>query len=383
VKRTLLDLTQSILASLNSDEVNSIGDTAESLQVAEILRTVYYNMVARNDLPIHDELFQLTSSADPTQPVIMYRPDHIEKITWIKYFNSNVADGSTQDDQFGAFSHNLNTDIVAQPLWTTASTTSNTIGLGSKTFTATVIPSNIVKAGQNVAINSGTNFMYGTVTSYSGTTLIVNITNVTGSGTFGAWIINGGVGINAAPGYQYVTILPVQQFVDYVNGFNPTDNDVQQFNFTPTATEADQSFTFYYKTDITPQFCTILQNYYVIFDSYDQTQDSTLQTNKTMCLGQAIPSWQAVDTFIPALDDQQFPLLLNEAKSLAFYEIKQIPHPKADQEVKRQWSSVQKNKAVNTQPSYFDALPDFGRRAWSGSAGEWFHTFRQKNSRFL
>ena len=304
MKRTLLDLTQSILASLNSDEVNSIGDTAESLQVAEILRTCYYNMVARNDLPIHDELFQLTASTNSSQPVIMYRPDHIEKITWIKYFNSNVI-GSTQTDQFGAFSHDLNLDITSP------------------------------------AIGSAT----------------------------------------TAPGYEYVTILPVQQFIDHVNRFNSTDSDVGIFEFTPSATESDQTFTFYYKTDITPQFCTILQNYYVIFDAFDNTQDSTLQTNKTMCLGQAIPAWQAVDTFVPSLDDQQFPLLLNEAKSLAFYEIKQIPHPKADQETKRQWSAVQKNKAANTQPSYFDALPDFGRRAWSGSAGEWFHTFRNNTGK--
>jgi hypothetical protein len=34
-KMTLLEMTQNILSAMNSDEVNSITDTVESLQVAE------------------------------------------------------------------------------------------------------------------------------------------------------------------------------------------------------------------------------------------------------------------------------------------------------------------------------------------------------------
>jgi len=68
------------------------------------------------------------------------------------------------------------------------------------------------------------------------------------------------------------------------------------------------------------------------------------------------------DTFIPELDDQQFPLLLNEAKSLAFFELKQTPHTKAEQEARRQWTSLQRDKSVDDKPSSFDALPNFGRR---------------------
>jgi len=75
MKRTLLDYTQSILSSLNSAEVNSIGDTTESLQVAEILRTTYYNILGRAELPEHEKLFQLTSSGDPTKPTLMFRPN--------------------------------------------------------------------------------------------------------------------------------------------------------------------------------------------------------------------------------------------------------------------------------------------------------------------
>jgi hypothetical protein len=71
-----------------------------------------------------------------------------------------------------------------------------------------------------------------------------------------------------------------------------------------------------------------------------------------------------VDTFIPQLDNNIFPLLLNEAKSLAFLELKQQPHVKAEQEIKRQISSLQKFKAVTKQPTDFERLPNFGRRSY-------------------
>lgn len=68
------------------------------------------------------------------------------------------------------------------------STTSLAIGTGSKTFTTQAgLP---IAAGQFLVIPSAANaanYMFGAVTSYSGTTLIVNVTVVGGSGTFADW----------------------------------------------------------------------------------------------------------------------------------------------------------------------------------------------------
>src|SRR6266481_2443007 len=109
MKRTLLDYTQSILSSLNSAEVNSIGDTPESLQVAEILRTTYYNILGRAELPEHDKLFQLTSSTDATKPVLMFRPNEgVAKLNWVQYYNSNPT-GSTSGE--GSLTHDLDLDL--------------------------------------------------------------------------------------------------------------------------------------------------------------------------------------------------------------------------------------------------------------------------------
>lgn len=279
MQMTLLDLTQNVLSGLSSDEVNSISDTTESTQVALIIKNKYYDIVNRVNLPEHDQLIQLLPSLDETTPVMMYVPDGVAEVKWLKYYNTNIIDVSSTGD------HDTNVDIV--PF-------------------VDGIPSPI-------------------------------------------------------PGYQDVEILPITSFINLVNSFNPSEPNVEQFTFTDSVNGFPGTFTFYYKSDRQPSCCTILSNYNVIFDSYDNTQDSTLQASKTEAWGRIIPTFKMEDTFIPNLDDEQFTLLLNEAKALAYFELKQSMHPKAEQEIKRGWSSVQKNKSVSNKPSYFDQLPNFGR----------------------
>lgn len=253
MKRTLLDYTTTVLSALGSDEVNSISDTTESLQVAEIVKTCFFNIITRANLPEQTKPFQLDPSLSITEPNLMFIPDGVKTMKWLKYLNST--------------------------------TTSNQ--------------------------------------------------------------------------YEYVTILPMQQFADYVNGYDTTDSDVDTLSLDVDG----ESFLFNYKDDIQPRYCTVINNYYVIFDSYDNTVDSTLQASKTMAYGLTSPVWRMEDTFIPDLDDQQVALLLNEAKSLAYFELKQMPHTKAEQEARRQWSSLQRDKSVDNKPTAFDQLPDFGRRS--------------------
>lgn len=362
MKYTLLQMTQDILSNLSSDEVNSISDNAESMQVATIIKQKYYDIASRGMLPEHNQVFQLNPSLDETSPVLMYVPDGIGQIEYIKYFDSNPADG----DILSTEQHDLNVDIKPTILSFT-STTSNTIGTGTKTWT--VLSGLSVGVGNTLTVTSGSNSMTGTVATYASTSLTMNITSSTGSGTFTSWTFTF-VEPSQTPGYQYVTMLPIKQFLELINQFNPADQNVESFTFSDTSNNFPGKFTFYYFNDKQPQYCCILSNYYVIFDSYDSTQDSTLQGNKSLCFGQVVPTFQMVDTFIPDLDAQQFPLLLNEAKSLAYYELKQQPHPLASQEVRRQWTTVQKNKSINNRPRYFDELPNFGRRrAYYGFKG--------------
>lgn len=283
MKLTLLEIVQNILSALNSDEVNSIGDTVEARQVAECVKTSYLNMQGRYDLPEHNQLLQLVPSNDPTKPVIMYRPDSVNRIEWIKYYNQ-VSPNSEEDN---GFIHDLNLDVPGFP--------------GS-------------------------------------------------SSPF-------------PPGFSDVKLLDIKDFIDYVNQFNPSESDVETFQLTVSINSSYEpnTFNFLYKNDKIPQYCCIIQNYYIIFDSFDSSVDSTLQGSKTLCLGWVIPKFEMVDNFIPNLDEAQVPMLLNESKSLAFLELKNRPHQKAEQEVLRQLSSLSKFKALANRPTPFDQLPNFGR----------------------
>jgi hypothetical protein len=71
----------------------------------------------------------------------------------------------------------------------TTSTTSNTIGNGSRTF---AVDANLsyIPLQEVLIVYDASNHMHGTVTSYSGTTLIVDVKHNTGSGTYNVWSIN-------------------------------------------------------------------------------------------------------------------------------------------------------------------------------------------------
>ncbi len=373
-EQTLLDMTQNILSALDSDEVNSIGDTTEALQVAKIIRNKYYDIVSRDSLPAQETLLTLDPSNDSFKPTLMYVPAGVSRIDWIKYFNVNPSDDQ-QSDQFGAYSHGVNLDLVNSTPWVTTSTSSITIGLGAKIFT---VASNTLTAvpGQKVLVESGTNQMRGIVVSYTGFTLIVSVTQISGSGTYTSWNISQDTQ-DGIPGYQYVKMLSINDFLDMINRLDPTSPQVGSYVFT----EGGSSFTLYYKNNFQPRYCTVIENNYILFDSYDNLYDDTLQASKVMAYGIRVSPFLLEDTFIPDIDDNQFALLLNEAKALAFYELKQMPHAKAEQEIKRQWSAAQKNKAVSNKPTSFDQLANFGRMPRTGGYGGYgvYRWMRQAN----
>lgn len=82
---SLLEIVQDILSDMNSDEVNSINDSLESLQVAQIVKSTYYNIIDGKDYPWMHELFQLDSSGTVSAPTKMKLPETIIDLDWIKY----------------------------------------------------------------------------------------------------------------------------------------------------------------------------------------------------------------------------------------------------------------------------------------------------------
>ena len=95
-KMTVLEMTQDILSDMNSDEVNSISATLEATQVAQIIKSTYFNIVEGKDLAHLKELFRLDSGTS-TRPTHMAIPETIIDVEWVKY---NTKKTSSAKDLF-------------------------------------------------------------------------------------------------------------------------------------------------------------------------------------------------------------------------------------------------------------------------------------------
>lgn len=97
MKRTLLEMTQDILVSINGDEITDIADTTESAQVAAIIRQCFYDIASNWELPEHFTLFELTETSSST-PTVMTKPTDVVSISWIKY-NNKLSTETASDYQ--------------------------------------------------------------------------------------------------------------------------------------------------------------------------------------------------------------------------------------------------------------------------------------------
>jgi hypothetical protein len=96
-RMTLLDMTQNILSAMDSDDVNSISDTVESLQVARIIVETYDELYANMDDPSMWGIVRLQSLVDVTRPNVMRIPDDVQDIKWIKYNGNDVTYQDPED----------------------------------------------------------------------------------------------------------------------------------------------------------------------------------------------------------------------------------------------------------------------------------------------
>lgn len=85
MKMTLLEMTQDILNDLDSDSVNSIADTVESEQVAQIIKTCYFEIIGNRNWPHLRKLFQLESSGTLQRPNYLRIPITLKEMEFFKY----------------------------------------------------------------------------------------------------------------------------------------------------------------------------------------------------------------------------------------------------------------------------------------------------------
>lgn len=248
LKDTLLDMTQNILSSMNGDEVNSIGDSVEALQVAEEVRTAYYILLQELEMDHQKAAIQLESVSDTARPTHIRIPDNVLYFDWVKY--------------------NYRTD--SKDIWTDLHYLS---------------PEDFVRRSVNMA--------------------------------------------------SHDAILSVEDF---------------------------SGAPLYVGTDENPKYYTTFDEEYLVFDSYNNTLDSSVQKAKTLCWGSVIPPFELTDSFIPRLRADLFPRLISEAKSSCFINFKQVSNSKEEQRSRRMITQLQ-NRAhrVKQKQSTSTSKYDYSR----------------------
>lgn len=250
---TLLQLVQIVGSSIDSDDISSITDSTESSQIATILKTVFFDIISRANLPEHYDLVNLTEVSS-SYPVKMTIPSEVSEILWVKYDNATTSDTDVQMRQ--------------------------------------------------------------------------------------------------------VHFQDLETFMSRMHQLDESDSTVGNF----TLSTSSGAFTVMYLNNKAPEYYTTFDDATLIFDSYDSSVETYLKSTKSLAYIHLGPTWTESDAFVPDLDDPQFSLLINEAKSLAWAELRQTQHAKAEQGAKRNWTTLQHSKYKTEHETYFDRLPNYGRK---------------------
>jgi len=96
---TLLEIVQRVLDALGSDNVNSIGDTIESTQIANEARITYYELMDRDEWPHLIQQTQLESVSDVNHPNYLRIPTDVVEITDLRYETTESGDSSKEIKQ--------------------------------------------------------------------------------------------------------------------------------------------------------------------------------------------------------------------------------------------------------------------------------------------
>lgn len=247
-KKTLLEIVQEVLNDLDDDFVNSINDSEEAQQIANMAQSTYQAMLSNRNWPHTKRTVNLVPFSDNTLPTHMRLQNNIKELISIYYEKHRIND----------------TDLKYQEVFWKE-------------------PDEFLR------------YTYGRNSSNSTVNTIVDPTGVK------LLIMN-----NKAP--------------DYFTSFD----------------------------DVT-----------LVFDSWDNMVDSTLQSAKTNALAYIMPDFTIDDSFIPDLPEEAFTAFIEELKSKAAFKLKQIADEKSEQESKRQQSWLSR-KAWRAHGGL--RYPDYGRK---------------------
>lgn len=91
-KLTLLEIVNDIANDLDTDPVNSISGTVESSQISQIVKTVYFELIANRNWPHLKRTMQLEASGDTAKPTHMKMPVLTKELLLVNYNKKKLND---------------------------------------------------------------------------------------------------------------------------------------------------------------------------------------------------------------------------------------------------------------------------------------------------
>lgn len=248
---TILDVVQKILNDIDSDLVNSISDTVEASQAAEIVRDTYYEMFDNRTWPYSGRFIQMTGLGDTSHPTHILIPDDVVEWEFIKY--------------------DIRTDIAGRQQ------------------------------------------------------------------------------------YQDILFREPKDFIELTNIRNSLDSSTQ------VVTDFGGA-KLLIRNDHRPSWWTTFDDRYIVFDSFDNNIDSTIQQSKIQAYGYKRPVITLTDTFeftSDILPQRFYSLLIAESKSAASLKLRQMADTKEEQKARRQRFSASQERLSRSERDR--GIPNFGR----------------------
>jgi hypothetical protein len=153
--------------------------------------------------------------------------------------------------------------------------------------------------------------------------------------------------------YNEIGYMTPQNFVSMVNVRPSTDTVNYQ------VVQYDSNVPLIIGKKHAPTAWTSFDDEYIIFDSYDSSVDSTLQSSKSIISANYRPTFTLTDTFIPDLPENLFSLLYTQALSRCFANQKQQLNPKVERQESRMRVRAMRNRWRQSR-STFDG-PNYAR----------------------
>lgn len=136
-------------------------------------------------------------------------------------------------------------------------------------------------------------------------------------------------------GYVELQYMSPKAFLDHISQRSLNNDDViEVVDHSGVSLPIDKT--------LNPTYFTSFDDTHIVTDSYLSTVDTVLQASKTLAYGTLERTLHKENNAVPFLDSNQFSLLLEDAKSTAKLQLREMADPKAEQRVRKQ--TIKQNK---------------------------------------